>query len=263
MTTHNQQSWSVRMLAAIAIVIAFTMVILTGAAATPSGSRNEQSPSGGYMSDQSWFLFDGKGATCHVEMWSVNNNRSLHDNTLITVDTNGTTTHMAVERFQGTTDRGLWDSTETGEVYLQLVLGDDQRSSASYHAEWTCKEAPTSTTQPPETTTTGGSTTTSGPPTSTVTTVPESTTTSSTTTTVEICAVSDCNVVDPPTTTTTTASSTTSTTVPSTVPPSTPTGIPTGEGIVATHSYWTPIGVAMAAVIVLTGLATFAYRRQR
>jgi hypothetical protein len=134
---------------------------------------------------------------------------------------------MEVERFQGTTDRGLWDSTDTGEVYLQLTLGDDQRSSASYHAEWTCEEVP------PETTTTAVETTTTVV--DTTTTVADTTTTVPvTTTTVQICAVSDCNVVDPPTTTTmpSTTVPTTATTSPTTttVPPSIPSGIPTGIG---------------------------------
>lgn len=233
MSTQRQQKFGVGALAAIAFVVAMVVIVLTGAAAaSPSGSRSEHSPAGGFRSDQSWFLFNGDGATCHVEMWSVNNNRSLHDNFLITVDTNGTTTHMEVERFQGTTDRGLWDSTETGEVYLQLTLGDDQRSSASYHTEWSCEEVPPSTTtsSPPESTVPSTSV-----PDTTVTSVPEETTTSSSipTTTLQICAVSDCNVTDPPTTTTSTSvpsPTTTTTTSSSTVPPSTPTGVPTGEG---------------------------------
>ena len=228
MTTRQQQSWGVGMLAAIAIVLAFVVIMITGAAmaSAPSGSFSVSSPSGGFRADQSWFLFDGNGETCHVESWSDNPNRSLHDNFLVTVDTNGTTTHLAVERFQGTTDRGLWDSTETGEVYLQLTLGDDQRSSANYHAEWTCEEAPTSTTTPSTVTTStlGGSTTTSIPPDTTVTTAPPTTIVSTTVTTVPVTT----STSSPPSSPTVPSTSTPPTS--STTKPSIPTGVETGIG---------------------------------
>ena len=202
----TEQEWAVGALAVIAIIATILVIFASTAANASSGQFSISSPEGGFKADQSWFLFDGEGKECHVESWSDNPNRSLHDNVLITVDTNGTTTHLAVERFQGTTDRGLWDSTSTGEVYLQLHLGDDQRSSASYHAEWSCEEAPPSTS-----TSTSSTSTTEEPPPSSSTLPPDNTTTSA-----------------PPgsSSTTTTTQSPTTTTVLS-PPPTTTVGVPT------------------------------------
>ena len=248
----DQQKGVAWLVFAVVLVVSLVIMAVT-ANASESGSFSVSSPDGGFRTDQSWFLFDGEGTECHVESWSVNNNRSLHDNSLNTLDTNGTTTHLAVERTVGTTDRGRWDSTTTGEVYLQLILGDDQRSSADYHAEWKCKEAP-STTQPPETTTTGGSTTTSTPPDTTVTTGPPSSTTSSTTTT------------EPPNTSTTSPT----TTVPGqptlpTVPPSTPTGVPTGLGEPDGGLAWyevTALGLIALGLFALSGAAVWKLRHE-
>jgi hypothetical protein len=238
MTTQQEQRWAVGFLVIVAVVAALVVMVLSNAFAS-TGSFNVSSPAGGFQADQSWFLFDGQGKTCHVESWSDNPNRSLHENILITVDSNGTTTHLAVERAMGTSDRGLWDSTDTGEVHLLLKLGSDERSSANYHAEWTCEETPTSTS-----TSTSSTSTTEEPPASSSTLPPDSTITSpppgsssTTSTTFQICAVSDCNVVDPPTTTTTSSIPSSSTTTPeqttvttSTEAPRIPSAVPTGEG---------------------------------
>ena len=198
------------------------------------------------------------GLECVFNLSSVNEARdSIHDNYLV-IQIGAVAHSLLIEQGAGSVETGPFTATTGTTVELWVRLGDDGVSSAGAAVDMDCPPPPETTTTtdapPPETTTT----TTEAPP-------PETTTT---TTTLQICAVSDCNVVDPPETTTTEApppETTVTTEAPppettmTTVPTPIPRGVPTGLGEPDRGLNWVHV-VIVLAIVGVTILGTLAYR---
>ena len=190
------------------------------------------------------------GLDCVFNLSSVNEAQdSIHDNYLV-IQIGAVAHSLLIEQGSGSVETGPFTVTTGTTVELWVRLGDDGVSSAGAAVDMDCPPPPPETTTtteapPPETTTT-----TEAPP-------PETTTT-----TLQICAVSDCNVVDPPPETTTTTEApppeTTMTTVPTPIPRGVPTGLGEPDGGLN--------GVHVAIVLATVGVAilgTLAYRARR
>jgi hypothetical protein len=196
------------------IIAVATVVVLGVTAALSTTGIHAESPPGGFRSDQAWDVGTWHGETCAFVVSSGNVDQpSTHEgNVLVLTNDGADMLTVPIERDgQPGEVSGSVTIQGTGTVRLELRLGASSRSSAWYATVGSCETPTTTTLAPPPTTTTL-------PPV--------------TTTTLQICAVSDCNIVDPPPTTTTSTSTTTTTQPPTTttVPPAIPVGVPTGIG---------------------------------